>query len=352
MSQFVRSLVVAAVLSACAGNPPAPAPAPIPTPPPVAAPLPPLPPQPVKPSVTPLESSLPRSSEAAIQPGLPTPIAAFPPMRSGSTAQWIMWDKQRRSYWLHVPRGYDGKTALPLVMVLHARASSAQAAHLLGFNQKADAAGFIAVYPEALGAPRIWNAGHDRGPSNADDLGYIQALVTTVRTSLNVDPRRLYLVGHSSGGMMAYRVAAESSLGFAAVGAIGAAVGSRDRAGAVKLIAPRMPVSVMHIHGRLDRTVPYAGGRSATIVGADYLGVRDATSLWTKTNGCAQAPRTSQVGNISRDVYADCSSGSHVEIVSITNGGADWPGLLRIDPRQRQNAIDVLWDFFSVHQRG
>lgn len=350
MSQFVRSLVVVAVLSACAGNPPAPVPVPtpIPAPPPVATPA----PRPVKPSVPPAESSLPRSSEAAMQPGLPAPVVAFPPMRSGSTAQWILWDKQRRNYWLRVPRGYDGKTALPLVMVLHARGSSAQAAHLLGFNQKADAAGFIAVYPEALGAPRIWNAGHDRGASNADDSGYIQGLVTTVRTSLNVDPRRIYLVGHSSGGMMAYRVAAGSSHGFAAVGAIGAAVGSRDRAGAVNIIAPRMPVSVMHIHGRLDRTVPYAGGRSATIVGADYLGVRDATELWTKTNGCAGAPRTSQVGNISRDVYADCSSGSHVEIVSITNGGADWPGLLRIDPRQKQNAIDVLWDFFSVHQRG
>src|SRR5579883_3492453 len=58
----------------------------------------------------------------------------------------------KRSYLLHVPKSYDGKTAVPLVFVFHGGGGNAQGAvRMTGMDSKADAANFIAVYPNGTG---------------------------------------------------------------------------------------------------------------------------------------------------------------------------------------------------------
>jgi polyhydroxybutyrate depolymerase len=315
---------------------------------PPAPPPPPAPPAPVV--VAPSESSLPQTVPADRRA---PPKPAVKPTRPGDSVQWLAWETVKRYYVLRTPPAYDGTRPLPLVIVLHARGSSAQGAKTLGFSAAGDREGFFVAYPEALGQPRIWHAAHDRGPvTRPDDRGYLEALIGTLRGSLNIDPRRIYVVGYSSGGMMAYELAAQLSHTLAAVGVVAASVGARDRTGAVvRIPPPQQPVAVMHIHGRGDRTVPYAGGRSATLAGADYLSARDSIAFWVEANRCKGAPTPTRFVNVTREAYSDCAAGTAVELVTLEQAGHDFPRLLRLDPQRPQGAVETLWAFFTAHSK-
>src|SRR5437868_6556125 len=92
---------------------------------------------------------------------------------------------RKRNYLLHLPSGYDGKTSLPLVLVLHGGNGSAEGAvRMTGMNPKADRENFIAVYPNGSGKLRnrflTWHAWDCCGYSlehDVDDVGFIRALI-------------------------------------------------------------------------------------------------------------------------------------------------------------------------------
>lgn len=340
-------LLAALVTAGCATPPPL---IPVEEPPAVAV-APPEPPVPAAVVVPPSDTSL------ATNP-VETPAAPreFVPMKTGESRHWLAWQERKRNFLLHVPPGYDGKTPLPLVLVLHARGSSAQAARMLGFSRKADTAKFFVVYPEALGAARAWSAVFDRSrdkpAAEIDDTGYLEALIGTVRQSVNIDPRRIYLVGQSSGGMMAYQLAGAAAHLVAGVATVGATIGSRDREGnVVRIDAPSRAVPVMHVHGALDKTVPFKGGRSATLPGMDYLGAGETVEFWAAANRCFGGPRSNRVGPVLLEIYDDCEAGATVEFVTIVRGGAEWPRTLRTDAARTPSIVDTIWDFFAAHPR-
>ena len=80
-----------------------------------------------------------------------------------------------RTLEVHVPAGYDSTKPTPIVLnFLGQFSNGAQEEMLSGMNAKADAAGFIAVFPEGVGAS--WNAGGDccdpALTENVDDVGF------------------------------------------------------------------------------------------------------------------------------------------------------------------------------------
>src|SRR3954471_24199327 len=81
----------------------------------------------------------------------------------GNHYRTLELDKYTRSYWAHVPPGYDGKKAVPVVLALHGATMSAKSMEMLsGLNKKADEAGFIVVYPNGTGPNPVlltWNSG-------------------------------------------------------------------------------------------------------------------------------------------------------------------------------------------------
>ena len=75
-----------------------------------------------------------------------------------------------RSYGLHVPALYDGKTAVPLVIMLHSTGmSSADFAQMTRFNAISDSNGFVVLYPDAFGEQPMWNPGFFES-SGANDV--------------------------------------------------------------------------------------------------------------------------------------------------------------------------------------
>ncbi len=194
-----------------------------------------------------------------------------------------------------LPSAYDAATAWPLVILLHGYSANGviQDAYLQ-FSSTAAEVGYIAVVPEGTSGAnnaQFWNADPawccNFGRSNVDDKAYLNGLIHEASTRYHVDPRRVYFVGHSNGGFMAYRMACDFADRVAAVVSI---------AGSLPLAAadcgPSEPVSVLQIHGTLDTTIPYAG------VSGQYPGAKETTQRWATYDAC---PGTPTAGTEARD---------------------------------------------------
>ncbi|MEJ3749692.1 alpha/beta fold hydrolase [Actinomycetes bacterium KLBMP 9797] len=190
-----------------------------------------------------------------------------------------------RPFQLHVPTGYDPAVKAPLVVLLHGYTSSAaEQESYLRLTAEADRRGFLYAMPDGTKDRRdnrFWNATEaccDFNRTGVDDSAYLTQLLDTVALSYSVDTRRVYLVGHSNGGFMAYRMACEHSTRITAIVSLAGAA-TNDAA----QCAPERPVSVLQIHGTADRTIRFEGGAN---VGRPYPSAQSSLALWHRHNGC------------------------------------------------------------------
>jgi polyhydroxybutyrate depolymerase len=270
-----------------------------------------------------------------------------------------------RAYHVHLPP--DAKTGRPrpLVLVFHGGGGTGLgAARLYGFNQLADARGFLVAYPDGIG--RRWNDG--RSPTGErwlsappqDDVGFVSALIDHLRAEFPIDPRRMYATGMSNGGILSHRLGCELSGKIAAIAPVAGTIAMAE----APRCTPGAPVSVIEWHGTEDRYVPYGGGDILGRPRAGRVLSLDATAaLWATLDGC---PREAQRSNLApadpadatrvrRSAYGPCRSGSDVAVYTIEGGGHTWPGTAPIailGPTTRQiNATQVTWEFFERHPR-
>ena len=106
--------------------------------------------------------------------GCSTP-ANSPPVPPARSVNTITINSVPRSYILRIPKVYNGKAKLPLVMVLHGATDSAEYAEkAYHFVEKAEASGFILVLPDALGENHAWNGlvSADSRHEGKDDLDF------------------------------------------------------------------------------------------------------------------------------------------------------------------------------------
>ncbi len=283
---------------------------------------------------------------------------------SGERFSFIWHDGRLRSYWTHIPPGYNG-TLLPLVIVLHAGGSySRYMQEKTGFNEKADKENFIVIYPNGVFRfmPwwRMWNGGYCCGVSyekDVDDVGFIRMLIENISHELPINPHRVYITGHSNGAILAYRAAAELSHLIAAVGAVAGTIGGKasEHSSLYIIPEPHDPVPVIHFHGMLDENVPYDGGKGNNTWGtAIDLSVNESIAFWVYNNECNSTPQTwvSDSGNIIRDTYTSGRNNSEVILYTIINGGHGWPGSNTGDrPSKEISATGLLWEFFEAHTK-
>lgn len=117
---------------------------------------------------------------------------------------------RRRRFELHLPEGYNGGTARPLLMVLHGcRQTSADIRDISDFDAVADREGFIVVYPFVTGYSGLrirncwgwWIDSEIRpGAGEVEDLWQI---IEQVSEEVSIDTRRIHIAGLSSGAGMA-----------------------------------------------------------------------------------------------------------------------------------------------------
>lgn len=265
-----------------------------------------------------------------------------------------------RTYRLHLPAHFDSSRRVPLVIVLHGHGESAENfERYTGMSEKADAEGFIAVYPQALGDPSEWHTAID-GSDKRDDIRFVRDIINLLSRTYPIDQRRIYAAGHSNGGFMTYRLASALSNRLAAVGVTAGSIGMvDDRGDTVRVAPPRFPVAVIHFHGGADPSVPYNGGPEDD--GPDnIISVRNTIRFWTGADRCPALPSGRQVsanGNVIIDTYTPCAAGTAVVLYTIVDGAHRWPGddvpWWTFPGRDITdvNATDRMWDFFVAHPK-
>lgn len=267
--------------------------------------------------------------------------------------------REQRDYILHVPRSYDQRRPTALVVLLHGHGSRAQTfERLTGMSRKADRNDFIVAYPQALGSPSVWHTGVD-GSVRIDDVAFIRTLVDSIRATYNIDPNRIYVAGHSNGAFMAYRIGSALSSTVAAIGISAGSIGRiTSRGDTVRIQAPSNPVSVIAFHGRADDMVPYDGG-AETDGPRRIVSAPASIQLWVQSDGCVAAPDTTvlEKGNVVRDDYTGCRSGTEVVFYTIADGTHKWAGdktpwwKFWEHTNNSLSATDEMWSFFKTHPK-
>lgn len=197
-------------------------------------------------------------------------------------------DMARETPPVHVPAGYDSAVATPLIVLLHGYTLSGEGQDAyMGLSDLVDDYGFLMAAPDGTkeNGPdenRFWNASRsccNFFESEVDDSTYLADLIDSIKGDYNVDDTRVFLVGHSNGGFMSYRMAHDHSDTIAAIASLAGADQSEGRP------TPDDPVHVLQIHGTADTVISYEGGVFRG--GAPHPGARESVEAWAAHNGCA-----------------------------------------------------------------
>ncbi|KSF26924.1 hypothetical protein AO935_03415 [Pseudomonas aeruginosa] len=291
-----------------------------------------------------LHPSITRLLAACLVVVLFTVEAALPPLHElkvGSATRRYLLSQQ------HKPA-----RPLPLVLALHgANGDAREFAASTALDSEGRRLGFLLAFPEGSGEKGAlsWNAGDcckTASRRDVDDIAFLRALVADLVARGWADPQRVFVVGFSNGGMLAYRLAAEAPALLRAMAAVSATLD----------IDPNelsLGVPLLHIHGSADTLVPYRGGvgpRSSNP--APYPSVSSSIAsmagrLDARLADDGRAGRTADGKPVSRERYASAADGEAVVLLRIARGGHDWP---RSDNRGRGlDATREVLRFFQEH---
>jgi polyhydroxybutyrate depolymerase len=284
-------------------------------------------------------------------------------MRRRFVSRRLHVDGLERFCLLYIPTRARPARPMPLVLAFHGGGGNPRGfARMTKLHYLAETEGFILAYPAGSGRrPRrglTWNTGGE-SPENwaernrIDDVGFATALVDEISRAYAIDRRRIFAIGASKGGMLAYHLACTMSETFAAVAVVAGSMTTRH-------CTPRHPVAIFHVHGENDQNVPLQGGAGRlTTRGNSWPPVEDGLNFWRRHNGCAIEKReTFHDDETTCWRYVGHENGD-VEFCLVKRGGHAWPGST---PRLWQRLFGVrvnrtfptnrmAWRFFLEHAK-
>jgi polyhydroxybutyrate depolymerase len=269
---------------------------------------------------------------------------------------------RERSFVVVTPEGTKRDERLPTVIALHGGLMQGRSLQkILGMDELAQRGRFAVVYPD--GVKRRWNDGRSPDQQGPNDVRFIRRLAEHLVESGLADPRRLYLMGISNGGMLTYRIACETPGIFAAYAAVIANMST--------LVAQECdrskPTPIIVINSTDDRMMPYDGGEVGFFRNrGEVLSTEETIEFWRRHNGCSDKSQMKPLPDKDRDdrstvdarQYSDCRSGSAVVLLTVEGGGHVPPGaqiegrpflqsILGGKGNQDISAADVSWKFFK-----
>jgi polyhydroxybutyrate depolymerase len=193
--------------------------------------------------------SSPATSPASSGAGQPSPSSE--PSPAASKAAVVVGGD--RPVTVHVPASYDAAKPAPLLVVLHGYGSSgSEHESYFHLEDAAQERGFLTAYPDGTkdaDGNRFWSATDaccDFDRTGVNDVAYLAGVITEIQSKLAVDPKRIYLVGHSNGGFMSYRMACVHADVIAAIASLAGATfanpadcARRRRSASSRSTAPR-----------------------------------------------------------------------------------------------------------------
>ncbi len=257
-----------------------------------------------------------------------------------------------RRFDVFVPSGYDAATPTPLILLLHGYTGSGDSQEAyFNFEPLAESRGFLYVHPDGTVDARgeqFWNATDaccSFGSDAIDDEAYLLSVIEQVSADYNVDPKAVFLAGHSNGGFMSYRMACRHADTIAGIASLaGATFADTDDC------APSEPVSVLQVHGTSDDTILFEGG---SIIGVQYPGAQETVDSWVAYNGCDTTPTSTpdaldldgSIDGAESDIDAlgGCEQNTAVELWTIDGG-------VHVPPVTADFSASVV-DFLLAHPK-
>ncbi|MCT4665298.1 MAG: dienelactone hydrolase family protein [Flavobacteriales bacterium] len=257
---------------------------------------------------------------------------------SNTNSQSIIHDGIDRKYVLYIPSSYDGKSPVPLVLNFHGFGSSAsEYMNYADMRTVAESDTFILAYPQGSCADGSshWNPCPTGGDnkSNVDDFGFVEAMINDISYDYSVDSKRIYAVGFSNGGMMAYGLANYKSELIAAVGSVSGTM--LDCTGPTS-----HPIPVIHLHGTSDAVLPYHGN-------SYYNSTQSVLDHWIDFNNTTTSPTisTDNGGGMTIEHYIHDQGDNlvSVEHYKYIGGNHVWFSATY----QGQSTAELIWNFVS-----
>ena len=172
----------------------------------------------------------------------------------------MTWQGVTRYYAVYVPLNLPPNP--PMLLMLHGTRTTPTPPINMnwGWQSLADKNGFILVQPASTYDPRRmqwnWNAYYldtaFPGSPAPDDSGFLRQLITNLAAQYNVNPKRIYVAGFSTGGQMAQRVGVELSDLVAAVAPMSGPIVAQPVLPVTMPGPPLAPISVQEWHGTAD----------------------------------------------------------------------------------------------------
>lgn len=273
----------------------------------------------------------------------PTPTPAYyrscvAATASGAQAPGVSYstmvvDRTLRDYRVFQPPSLDTSKPFPLVLIFHgAPIDAAGFEDVIKFDAEAATAGVLAVSPD--GCDEDWDQAE-----GSSDVRFVSALIDRLESQFAIDPSRIYVVGASAGGFMAYRLACDLAGRLRAV--------ASDAGSMWWDCTPSRPVPIYEIHGTADENVPYQGGASTYRNNRVVEAAPTVVARWVRVDGCTGAPATSHVGITNTQRWSHCAGGAVVQFDTVVGGHHTWFGSTYDPVPGEPDANALIWKFFT-----
>jgi polyhydroxybutyrate depolymerase len=242
-----------------------------------------------------------------------------------------------------------------VIVVLHGGSGSgARVRRNLGLEEAIRSRNVTLVYPDAINGH--WGETKETAQR---DIDFLRTLIDRLIANGTADRRKIFLVGSSTGGMLALRIACERA-GEAYAGV--ATIIANLPADITESCQPPKPIPLMVMNGTANPIVPYAGGTTKLSDSKIDVVSTDATlAPFAKADGCGDGRVTIALPD--KDPkdgtrsYIDKLNGckAPIELIRVEGGGHTIPGRYTAGTTRGQpvgahtndfDAAHLIWDFF------
>jgi polyhydroxybutyrate depolymerase len=237
-----------------------------------------------------------------------------------------------------------------LVFVLHGSNGTGQQmrARTKKLEEIAPAENITMVYPD--GYKKYWNECRKLAKSEANKLdineqGFFGGMIDFFTKNNQINPKKVFVVGTSGGGHMAYKLALTMPERFTAITALIANLPDTNN---LDCTEKRLAIPVMIVNGTIDNINPYNGGE--VILGKDNYGFVRSTDrtfqYWAQLAGYKHNPKMVSLPD------TDPSDGKTIEKYTFKKSKKPEITLLKVigGKHDYPNDIDVhleAWAFFK-----
>ena len=191
------------------------------------------------------------------------PKGEYTPGSTQSRTYFFKAADKEMPFSIYVPKGYDKKKSYPLMVALHGLGGSDRGMmRYRGLTQLAQKHGYIVVAPMGYSS-RGWygSRGQTSRRGNPRNLGKLSEqdvlnVLAITRRELKVNPKRIYLMGHSMGGGGTWHIGMKYPDLWAGLAPIAPAAPRN-----INDLAKAKHIPVILVQGTRDFLVPVAGAR-------------------------------------------------------------------------------------------